>query len=313
MELVSRRTGAAPRICVVGEGMVEFVRAGDVAGGWRSGLGGDTLNVAVHLARLGHDVAFLTALGDDPFSAALRAGWAAEGIDTDLVLTDPARQPGLYFVETDARGERSFTYWRQHSAARGMLALPGSDRLLAAASACDVLIYSLITLAILPPEGRVALIEAAGRVRAKGGLVAFDGNYRPRLWPDAGSAGAARDAALANCDIGLPTIEDETLLGLATPDAVARAWQAQGTAETVVKLGAAGCRLSDGMIVPPPVILVPVDTSGAGDAFDAGYLDARLRGLSPPDAATAGHALAGWTVMRQGACPSADRDFPKIT
>ena len=101
----------------------------------------------------------------------------------------------------------------------------------------------------------------------------------PRLWASADEARQVRDAAIACADIGLPTLEDETLLsGEADADAVARHWIGLGCAETVVKLGAAGCRLPDGTILPPPEVLSPVDTSGAGDAFNGGYLAARLNG-----------------------------------
>ena len=109
------------RIVYVGEAMLELSRCD---GAWTLGYGGDTLNTAIHLARAGHDVSYLTALGDDPFSHDLRAGWSREGLDCSLVLKHPARQPGLYAISTDASGERSFTYWREASAARDMFSLP---------------------------------------------------------------------------------------------------------------------------------------------------------------------------------------------
>jgi len=85
--------------------------------------------------------------------------------------------------------------------------------------------------------------------------------------------------------------------------AIARHWQALGCGEVVVKLGAAGCLLPDGQLLPPPVRLNPVDTSGAGDAFNGGYLGARLRGLSIVESALQGHLLAGHCIMHHGAIP----------
>lgn len=284
--------------------MVEVSRG---AGGWQIGYGGDTLNTALHLARGGHDVAYLTALGSDPFVDDMLARWRGEGLDCSLVLHHPARATGFYAIHTDAAGERSFAYWRDTSAAREMFALPDAEVACEAASRADVLVFSLISLAILPPEGREALFDLARAVRDRGGAVAFDGNYRPRLWPDAQAARDARDAAIALATVGLPTLEDEALLLEATDAAaVAAHWLSLGCEETVVKLGARGCRLPDGRTIPPAQTLSPVDTSGAGDAFNAGYLGARLHGASPEEAALAGHALAGWTVMRPGAIP--DRD-----
>ena len=272
------------RIICVGEGMLELSQAAGADSehgaepGWRLGYGGDTLNTAIHLARAGngqrHDVRYLTALGADPFSARLRAQWQAEGIDCDLVLTHPERQAGLYAITTDDAGERSFTYWREASAARAMFALPAMDAALALAAGADLLFFSLISLAILPAAGRERLLALARTVRERGGRVAFDGNYRPKLWASPQEAAAARDS------------------------------------ETIVKLGAEGCRLPDGALIAPAAIISPVDTSGAGDAFNAGYLDARLSRAPIAEAARAGHALAGWTIQRRGAIPPRDAALP---
>jgi 2-dehydro-3-deoxygluconokinase len=288
--------------------MLELSRKGE---GWQLGYGGDTLNTAIHLARAGHDVAYLTALGIDPMSANLKARWAAEGLDTSLVLDHPSRSTGLYAISTDAAGERSFAYWRDTSAAREMFVLPGMADASVAAEQADLLCYSLISLAILTPDDREKVVALARVIRSRGGKVAFDGNYRPRLWSGPEDARRARDAAIAAADIGLPTLEDEILLsGEADAAAVARHWGGLGCAETVVKLGSSGCRLPDSAILPPPEVLNPVDTSGAGDAFNGGYLAARMNGASVADAARAGHALAGWCVMRGGAIPARDRSAP---
>src|ERR1700722_719248 len=116
--------------------MLELSRAGD--GGWRLGYGGDTLNTAIHLARMGMEVSYVTALGSDPFSADLRTAWTAEGLDPTSLLTDPARNVGLYAIRTDDAGERTFSYWRGESAARGMFALPGMAAVLERAETADL-------------------------------------------------------------------------------------------------------------------------------------------------------------------------------
>jgi 2-dehydro-3-deoxygluconokinase len=219
-----------------------------------------------------------------------------------LVLTHPTRQAGLYAIDTDAAGERSFTYWRDTSAAREMFALEGSEWASTEAATADLLYFSLISLAILPSEGRERLLALGRSAR----MVAFDGNYRPRLWSSQGEARAIRDAAIAVADIGLPTLDDEAALsGAGSAGEVAGDWRRLGCTETVVKLGASGALLPDGCIAAPERILSPVDTSGAGDAFNAGYFSARLNGLSIEESARAGHALAGWTIMRPGAIPPA--------
>ncbi len=302
------------RIVCVGEGMAELFRAAHGgADDWQMAHGGDMLDVAVHLARLGCDAAFLSSLGADRFSLAARVAWESEGLDCSLVSQHPTRNIGLYAIHTDAAGERSFTYWRETAAARAMFAPELYAPIRARAERADVLVYSLITLAILDEAGRGELLALAEHVRGKGGQVVFDGNYRPRLWTSREEALHWRKAGAASATMGLPTLEDETMLaGLGDAEAVYDSWKeaSGGRAEVVVKLGADGCRLPDGTVVPPPARLDPVDTSGAGDAFDGGYLAARLAGDDPATAALAGHALGGWMVMRRGAIPPVDEAAP---
>lgn len=298
------------RIVCIGEGMLELAEGVD-----RKALryGGDTLNTAVHLARLGHDVAYFTALGAEPASQGLREAWEREGLDCSLVLSHPEREVGVYGITTGENGERRFSYWREESAAREMFALPGSAAACERALECDLVYFSLVSLAVLEGEGREMLLDLSGRARKAGKKVAFDGNYRPVLFTSPHEAISQRDAAIALADIGLPTWEDEMVLsGPSTAHEVAERWRSLGCAEVVVKMGGQGCLLPGGSVQTPPERLTPLDTSGAGDAFDAGYLAARMDGADPREAAEAGQRLAAWTIMRRGAIPPRDADYPAL-
>jgi len=297
------------RIVCLGEAMVELTPR---QGRWDVHYGGDTLNVALHMTRLGLDVAYLTALGGDPFAGAMRQAWGREGMDVSLVLADLERTTGLYCIDTDERGERHFSYWRGESAARRLFLAPGIDRAMATAGAADLLFFSLISLAILPDEGREMVLGLARQVRASGGKVAFDSNYRPRLWERPETARIWRDRAVAIATFGLPSLDDERRLGDGTETAemIRDHWLTWGCKEVVVKMGEDGIMLPDGSSARPEVQLHALDTSGAGDAFDAGYLTSRLRGCPPEQAAAHGQRLAGWTVMRQGAIPERDHSAP---
>lgn len=301
-------TSSASRVVCVGEGMVEL---SPQHGGWHVHHGGDTLNVAIHLTRLGHRTAYLTALGTDPFAGKMRAEWAREGMDVSLVLSHPVRTTGLYAIATDQAGERHFSYWRGESAARVLFSCEGIERAEAEAGEADLLFFSLISLAVLRDEGREQLLRLAHQVRAAGGKVAFDSNYRPRLWESAATAREWHGRAIALADIGLPTLEDERALGTGeTARVICAYWRENGAGEVLVKLGPQGCLLPDGEVMPPPAPLIPFDASGAGDAFDAAYLAARLRGVTPGESALHGHRLAAWTVMRPGAIPPRDHAAP---
>jgi 2-dehydro-3-deoxygluconokinase len=271
--------------------------------------GGDTLNTAVYLARLTGDrdvrVDYVSALGDDAYSEGMLAMWRDEGIGVDLVARLPGRLPGLHTIRTDARGERSFTYWRSASAARDMLRGDRAEQVVAALTGYDLLYLSGITLSILDRPQRAALIALADAVRAHGGRVAFDGNYRPVGWPNPDAARAAFDQMLERVDIALPTLDDEqALFGVKDALECADRLHRLGVAEVAIKLGQAGCYLSSARFtgeIPAEPVEVVVDSTAAGDSFNAGYLAARLLGSDPPRAARLGNRLAARVIGYPGA------------
>jgi len=286
------------KVASIGECMIEFSAARD--GLFARGFGGDTLNTAVYLSRLGIDTSYVTALGDDALSEAMLAAWRAEGIRTDEVLRVPGRVPGLYMIERDARGERSFLYWRDRAPAREFFDR-ADDAALDRLSRFDWLYLSGISLSLYGETGRARLRELLAAVRRNGGRIAFDGNYRPRGWSDAESARRAFNAILPLVDLALPTLEDEqALFGDAEAGACVARLKAHGVGEIVVKRGPLGCRIEAGDI-PPPKIVQPVDTTAAGDSFNAAYLAARILGVAPEEAARAGHRLASAVIMAPGA------------
>ena len=300
------------RIASIGECMIELRHRNatvlDLA------YGGDTLNTAVYLARLtrGREVQvdYVTALGDDAYSEAMLEAWRSESVGTDLVARLPGRLPGLYTIRTDAKGERSFTYGRSAAAARDMLRGERADEVEAALEGYDLLYLSGITLSVLDEPQRAALMALSDRVRAAGGRVAFDSNYRPVGWPSPEAARAAFDEMLKRVDVALPTLEDEqALFGVESALACADRLHRQGVAEVAIKLGQAGCFLSSaeftGEIAAEPAAVV-VDSTAAGDSFNAGYLAARLFGADPPAAGRLGNRLAARVIAHPGAIVPVD-------
>jgi 2-dehydro-3-deoxygluconokinase len=295
------------RVASVGECMVELRHRSAVE--LDLAYGGDTLNTAVYLARLararGVAVDYVTALGDDAYSAGMLSAWQAEGVGTELVARLPGRLPGLYTIRVDERGERSFTYWRSNAAARDMLKDGRAERVGKALTGYALLYLSGITLSILDPPQRRALLAIADRVRAAGGRVAFDSNYRPVGWPERDAAQRAFDEFLTRTDVALPTLEDErALFGVPDASALADRLHRQGAGEVAVKLGPAGCFLSSAAFtgsVPATPVGEVVDSTAAGDSFNAGYLAARLLGAAPEAAARLGCTLAARVIAHRGA------------
>ena len=307
MPVLSSKRPIGKRVVCIGECMVELAHLDGST--LQIAFGGDTSNTAIYLARLTRRVAvavdYVTALGDDPYSDAMLARWREEGVGTDLVTRLKGRLPGLYTIRTDDGGERSFTYWRGQAAARDMLR-EGRDRtLLSALQGVDLVYLSGISLSILDNEQRAALLAILDSVRRSGGQVAFDGNYRPAGWAASGDARAWFDKLLERTDIALPTLDDERMLfGDQDAAAVAARLRARGVVESVVKLGAGGCFLAtvDGAqtIATTPVDHV-LDSTAAGDSFNAGYLAGRLMSHTPEDSARLGHRVAGHVVCHRGA------------
>ena len=291
------------RVASIGECMMELRHRGptdlDLA------FGGDTLNTAVYLARLGVEIDYVTALGDDPYSEAMLAMWTGEGIGTGLVARLKGKLPGLYAIRTDERGERSFYYWRSAAAARDMLAGEHGEKILAALPAYSWIYLSGITLSILSEEKRRALLQGIAAARRSGAKIAFDPNYRPRGLPNPEAARAAFTEILRLVDLALPSFSDEkTLFGDADKQATAARLRGLGVAEIVVKDESAPCLVStrEGQVeVPGRAVRKAVDTTGAGDSFNAAYLAARLRGAAPGKAARAGHVLAAEVIVHPGA------------
>ncbi len=292
------------KVASLGECMLEMVRRPD--GAFTMGFGGDTLNTAVYLARLGAPVDYVTALGDDPNSDAMVAAWNAEGVGTGHVLRVPGRVPGLYMIETDDRGERRFLYWRDAAPARELFVLPQSPALIADLETYDLLYLSGISLAIWGERGRDVLFPLLDRLRARGGRVAFDTNWRPRLWPDTATAQRAYDAMFQRADIALPGVGDlRGLYGDTDAAAALARVRAAGVPEIVLKLEQPGCIVAtaDGLQqeIPCQKVAKVVDTTAAGDSFSAGYLAARLQGRGPVEAARAAHRIAAVVIQHRGA------------
>jgi len=296
-------TGVGARLLAIGEVMAEIRTSSD--GGFAMGFAGDTYNTAVYAARaLGTagEVAYLTRVGTEPLSAALMEQAAEEGIDVTHVAVDPDRNIGIYSVSTDAHGERSFHYWRADSAARRLFAVEETAMFMPQA---EIIYLSGITLAILTPVARKRLVEALSKRRAEGALIAFDSNYRPKLWEDAATARAAMQALWDITDIALPSIDDEmALFGDASEEAVVERFAARSWQGIAIKRGVRGPispHLSPDAHPDFPPAKRVIDTTAAGDSFNGGYFAAFMDGADEASRLAAGHSLASRVVGTPGA------------
>jgi 2-dehydro-3-deoxygluconokinase len=293
------------RVACIGECMIELKQAqpGQGLGLYSRGFGGDTLNTAVYLARLGVAVDYVTALGDDPLSSEMIAGWQAEGVGTAKVARLPGKLPGLYLIMTDTKGERRFFHWRESAAARSLLDLPESENLLQSLSTYDLVYLSAITLSIFTESGRGRLLAALRQARRRGTRIAFDTNFRARGWPDLDIARAVFREAFETSDIALASTEDLLPLyaGESTDGLLAKILSREAVLKLAEPVSFVRSEGTSQRVAAEPVTSAVVDTTAAGDSFAAAYLAARLAGAHPVEAARAGHRLAGVVVCHPGA------------
>ncbi len=272
----------------------------------RFSYGGDTLNTAIYLARLGVQAGYITALGHDTYSDWLLTEWQSEGLATHAVDRSRDLLPGLYMIQTDATGERSFQYWRAQSAARAFFSDPNQVAGLATALAdLDWLYFSGISLSLMSEEAFEAFLMVLKSACQKGLKIAFDSNYRPKNWPNAAAAKWRYIAIFGLCQIVLPTFTDEAQLSQdGSVEQCAARYRDLGVAEVVVKADVQGAYVVDaetsGWVPAVPVQKV-LDATGAGDAFNAAYLASRFDGANVQYSASRGHRLAAEVIQHPGA------------
>ena len=250
--------------------------------------GGAESNVAMYLAGLGHQVAWVSRLGDDPLGHRVLADVAAAGVGTSLVEFDRAAPTGVYFKDPGPKGTRVF-YYRRGSAASLMTAATLRSVL---ASPPRVVHASGITPALSPTCDEM-MSELFGCLEGTTTLVSFDINFRPALWGPKEAAPRLHELAKRAGVVFVGLDEAQTLWGTHEPREVRDLLS--GPPVLVVKDGATGATAFDSageVFVPCPRVAVS-EPVGAGDAFAAGWLSGLLRGLPQAQRRRLGHVLAG--------------------
>lgn len=292
------------QIFLMGECMAELQQV--APGHLRQSFAGDFYNTAVYLKRaFPHiDTCLLTAVGNDKLSDAMLAHCKQERLDCSSVLRSPERIPGLYWINTDAQGERTFTYWRDNSAARQLMSLM-DEAVREHLTHADWFFFSGISLAVIEPQDRPLLWALLADLKHTGVKIAFDPNYRARLWPDADVAKQHFEQAFGLCDLLLPGVDDFIqLYGVKDAAQIRTLLNPFHITEVVLKNGPAEiCYIAGDLMETYPVTpaVNVVDTTSAGDSFNGVFLGARLSGMPVATAIEWAAATAGLVIQHPGA------------
>ncbi|MBH0058456.1 sugar kinase [Pseudoalteromonas sp. SWXJZ94C] len=267
---------------------------------------GDVYNSAVYLKRCYPDVgtSLVTALGQDSLSKKMLTRFKSEELNTQFVFAHDDKVPGMYYIETDDTGERSFTYWRSDSAAKKVVDFLNAD-IVEQLSSGDMFFFSGISLAVIEESARDKFWKTIEQLKNAGVKIVFDPNYRARLWKDTDETKAQYHLAFSLADITLPGVEDlTTLYDIHSVEAVIDYLKPYKIQEIIVKNGPESVITKEGeTLLSHTIIPVThvVDTTSAGDAFNGVYLGARLSGRTTTDAVQLAAKAAGTVIQQPGA------------
>lgn len=264
-------------------------------------VAGSELNTAIALARLGHRVGYLGMVGDDLFGKAARARFAADDVDTSMLVTTREAATGIQVKERIVGRDPLYIYYRNGSAGSKLAASPDVVEYLTAARHLHA---TGIPLAI-SPSARDCAFEVVETARSKGIPVSFDPNLRPVLWPDHQEMVDVINALAVQCDWVLPGHGEGTVLtGSSEPEEIARFYLSRGVRGVVIKQGARGALLftADTVWRCPPFVVDVVDTLGAGDGFAAGFVSALIDGQPEERAVERACAVGAMATTSDGDC-----------
>ncbi len=301
-------------IFLFGECMVELLNVSPNAQlpqTLKQSFAGDVFNTAVYLKRVFADmkVNIVTAVGTDEFSSNMVEYFQQQNIETDFVYRSNDKIAGLYSIKTDSEGERTFTYWRENSAARQVMKSIDSAEI-EKMSQGDVFFFSGISLAVITPEDRPKFWQMVEKLKSAGVTIIFDPNYRARMWSSPDEAKQEYHQAFTLSNIALPGVDDfKQLYQLNTAEEVITFSEAYTFDELVIKNGEQGVvyikdnKRTDIAITPVENV---VDTTSAGDSFNGVFVGARTAGTNSNDAIKLASASAALVIQHKGAIVDQD-------
>ena len=254
------------KIWVLGDAVVDLIPDGE--NHYLRCAGGAPANVAVGIARLGGESAFIGRVGKDPLGEFMQQTLQQENVQTSHMILDPQQRTSTVVVGLD-NGERSFTF----------MVNPSADQFLQVMDLPNFQANEWLhccSIALINTPSRETTFEAIRRIKAAGGFFSFDPNLRESLWPSFDDMKQTVMQAVALADVLKFSEEELTLLTdtQTLDEAFEKITALYPEKLIIVTLGKDGARyhLAGKQDVVAGKALKPVDTTGAGDAFVGGLL-----------------------------------------
>jgi len=297
-----------PEIITIGESMVMLIaNQGDpleFVSNFSRHVAGAESNVAIGLARLGHQAGWISSIGNDPFGTYIRNSIRGEGVDTSSVVVSTVHPTGLLVKERNDGGDPQVYYYRQHSAASHF----SPDMLQESYFDQGKILHITGIFPALSATSKATLFAAIKIAKSRGMMISFDPNIRLKLWTAEEAKATLLEIATLS-DLILPGLhEAELLVGTTKWETVAKFFHDKGNKFVIMKNGAKGAYYSiqaeDGSINEGYeegfMVSKVVDTVGAGDGFAVGVLSAMREGLPFEKAVQRGNAIGAMAVMVRG-------------
>ena len=272
---------------------------------WQQNFAGDVFNTLWYAKALSSNdksIRFFTAIGDDHSSNEMLSFIKSSGVSCTRVPRIKHGVPGLYRIHLEG-AERSFSYWRDTSAAKQFMKDP--ELLWAQVANADIVYLSGITMAILPEAAAEVFLSGLRAALKQGAIVAFDPNIRARLWVSIERTKDIISRTAAISDLILPSFEDEQItFGDKTPMDTAKRYQSLGVKQIIVKNADSEILFVEGdnrEIYPVTKVEDVIDTTAAGDSFNGAYLAEYMDSGDIPKSIALAQKCAATVICQRGA------------
>lgn len=295
----------------IGEVLIDFIseELGTINNvkGFQKCPGGAPANFAVGLARLGVNIAFIGKVGDDPFGEYLLNVLKNEKVNTENVIkAQKNERTALAFVSLDEDAERDFVFYRKNAAD-----LQFTEKELKVDYLVNAKYIHFGTVSLTEEPSRTATISAIERCREAGGKSCFDPNLRLDLWENLETFREIIDKVLKKTDIMYPSLEELKIIlqreDVEEQEAIDLIMEKYPIDIVALKRGKEGCLIKkreDFFLTIPAFEVHVLDTTGAGDGFNVGFIFGLIEEKSIEEAGIIGNAVGALVIQKKGAMTS---------